>query len=318
MSAGAFVLNIKPGHVDMVDEARAHGRLLIGWGDADGLLNRNLSYDDVRAIIQEVFHSGATSLRSAGAETGSVWRFLRKMKAGDLVVIPHDNVYYVARVLGEPTYGPIGSSKQFFYQRPARWFNSDAPLPRNKAPSYLRGAMSRRATCSDIASLREDVEAILRANDYSSGAADRSELVDDIADVIRRYKGKPTQRDALVAARLGQGEFRENLLSLWGHACAVTGCTVLQAVRASHLKPWRSSSDKERLDPDNGLPLLASLDALFDAGLIAFDESGRVLTSSLIRSAQRRLLGLPCRLRRRPVISQQDYLRFHRENHFIP
>lgn len=47
-----------------------------------------------------------------------------------------------------------------------------------------------------------------------------------------------------------------------------------QVLRASHAKPWRHCSDSERLDPDNGLPLVATLDALFDAGLITFDAGG--------------------------------------------
>jgi len=46
--------------------------------------------------------------------------------------------------------------------------------------------------------------------------------------------------------------------------------------RVAH-QPWRESTDEKRLDPTKGLPLVASLDALFDAGLISFEDSGRML-----------------------------------------
>lgn len=43
--------------------------------------------------------------------------------------------------------------------------------------------------------------------------------------------------------------------------------------QASHAKPWRTSSDQERLDPHNGLPLIATLGVLFDRGLIGFADA---------------------------------------------
>ncbi|WP_410473713.1 HNH endonuclease [Guyparkeria sp. TX1] len=35
----------------------------------------------------------------------------------------------------------------------------------------------------------------------------------------------------------------------------------------SHIKPWRDSSDRERLDGDNGLFLASHVGRLFDQGL---------------------------------------------------
>ncbi|WP_407923000.1 HNH endonuclease [Caballeronia udeis] len=32
------------------------------------------------------------------------------------------------------------------------------------------------------------------------------------------------------------------MLALWGHQCAVSGCAVPEALRASHAKPWRHSA----------------------------------------------------------------------------
>jgi putative restriction endonuclease len=72
-----------------------------------------------------------------------------------------------------------------------------------------------------------------------------------------------TTKESLLAGRLGQGRFRKQVLKAWGGQCCVTGSRTLDAIRASHIKPWNKSDDQERLDPSNGLPLIATLDALF-------------------------------------------------------
>lgn len=121
-----------------------------------------------------------------------------------------------------------------------------------------------------------------------------------------------TDRQALVKARVGQGIFRDQVLRLWSYECAVTGCGVQQALRASHIKPWSISTDQERLDPYNGLPLLATLDALFDKHLIAFDRTGRMLVSPDLSATERDLL-LPRqrKLQRSPDARTAKFLREH-------
>lgn len=87
-----------------------------------------------------------------------------------------------------------------------------------------------------------------------------------------------TTRMALVQARIGQGAYRDDLLKLWGRRCAVSGVDIPEVLIASHVKAWRlCSSNRERLDPHNGLPLAASIDRLFDKGLISFDRRGSLL-----------------------------------------
>ena len=103
-------------------------------------------------------------------------------------------------------------------------------------------------------------------------------IANDIQDIIDSDLPSTT-RQLLIEARIGQGEFRKAVLANWDHGCAVTGCKTVAALRASHIKPWRKSNDDERLDPENGLPLIATLDALFDRHLISFTNSGRIVIS---------------------------------------
>src|SRR5690606_6143953 len=101
------------------------------------------------------------------------------------------------------------------------------------------------------------------------------------ARVEARLAGIPeTERTREVRQRIGQDVFREALMDLWQGRCAVTGIPFPpELLRASHAKPWAKASDAERLDPFNGLLLATHLDAMFDSGLIGFEEQGRLIAS---------------------------------------
>jgi HNH endonuclease len=93
----------------------------------------------------------------------------------------------------------------------------------------------------------------------------------DVKQIKKTIKEKTT-REALIDARRGQGKFRVEVGVRWNNICAVTGCGIVEVLRASHIKPWRDSTNRERLDPENGLLLAAHVDALFDKDLITFME----------------------------------------------
>lgn len=111
------------------------------------------------------------------------------------------------------------------------------------------------------------------------------------ADPRTRAEG-PTQREALVLARLGQGKYRERMLRLWGSRCALTGASVVPVLVASHALAWAESDNDQRLDPYNGLLLAASVDRLFDAGLISFSDEGALLKAATLHDDDLELLGI--------------------------
>jgi len=98
----------------------------------------------------------------------------------------------------------------------------------------------------------------------------------------RLIKGRtdigPTAKEQLVKARRGQGIFRANV-RLNEKGCRVTKVANPNFLRASHIKPWKDSSDAEKLNGCNGLLLAPHVDHLFDKGLISFSNSGDLLTS---------------------------------------
>jgi len=126
-----------------------------------------------------------------------------------------------------------------------------------------------------------------------------------------------TEREQVTKARVGQGQFRERLLSLW-RGCAVTGVARPDLVRASHIKPWRMSNNEERLDPSNGLLLLPQYDHLFDAGFISFDDDGRLLDSPVLDGIPPSVLGFERGARLRRITDEhRKFLEFHRSRLFL-
>lgn len=123
---------------------------------------------------------------------------------------------------------------------------------------------------------------------------------------------------ALVKQRRGQDIFRKALMDYWSGACAVTGIAVPELLRASHAKPWADcATDEERLNVFNGFLLCAHLDALFDRGLMTFDEKGTGQFSSQLDSLTRSKLGLENTIQLRWLHPQHEtFLAWHRQNVF--
>ena len=87
-----------------------------------------------------------------------------------------------------------------------------------------------------------------------------------------------TEREAIIRARRGQGRFKENVSKVESR-CRVTGVENPAHLIASHCKPWRDSSNEERLNGENGLLLTPTIDHLFDRGFIGFEDGGRLIVS---------------------------------------
>jgi hypothetical protein len=164
--------------------------------------------------------------------------------------------------------------------------------------------------------LYPEVAAAVRQMGWTVSSVSASSLR-DIRSAEQELRGvSKTTRQALIDARVGQGLFRQALIEEMG-GCAVTGCQRLEALRASHIKPWRDSSNAERLDPNNGLLLLGTLDALFDAGLITFAADGRLNCSKELTKSERQQLGLSRSVRLHDLrAAQAKFLQWHRTKVF--
>ncbi|MCL2839370.1 MAG: HNH endonuclease [Defluviitaleaceae bacterium] len=83
--------------------------------------------------------------------------------------------------------------------------------------------------------------------------------------------------------RIGQAFFRKALLATYNNKCCITGISVIQLLRASHIKPWAKSNDiNEKANPSNGLLLNALHDAAFDEGYITISSDYKIVVSPQI------------------------------------
>jgi putative restriction endonuclease len=131
---------------------------------------------------------------------------------------------------------------------------------------------------------------------------------------------RTTEAERLVVQRIGQNLFREGLMQLWEARCAMTGLSVPELLRASHIKPWAEcGSDAERLDVYNGFLLAPNLDAAFDHGFITVSDEGSVIVSASLETEARTLLGLDRGLRvsRHLTDTHRRYLSWHRASIFL-
>lgn len=130
---------------------------------------------------------------------------------------------------------------------------------------------------------------------------------------------EPTEKTALVQARIGQGLFKQRVSKLETH-CRITRVNNLAHLIASHSKPWRDSRDDERLDGENGLLLTPSIDHLFDRGFISFENGGELLISPVAHRPSLQRMGVNTE----EVVNvggfsdgQKHYLNFHRDSIFL-
>lgn len=128
-----------------------------------------------------------------------------------------------------------------------------------------------------------------------------------------------TTRRALVQARVGQGVFKDRVSRL-EHRCRLTFVENPAHLVGSHIKPWRESTNEERLSGANGLLLTPTADHLFDRGFISFEDSGEVLVSAVADVDSLRRMGLDRENPPRPLPFDRDqkhFLDYHRKEIFL-
>jgi HNH endonuclease len=162
--------------------------------------------------------------------------------------------------------------------------------------------------------LRGQVEAIITR----SMPTVINEQADEPARTTQYWQDIPeTEKHQLTMVRCGQSLYRDRLESI-EKCCRVTGVSQRNHLRASHLKPWRDSTDVEKLDGNNGLLLSPHIDHLLDRGFISFTDSGEILISTQLDPSILISWGLNLERNVGPFNSEQrKYLAYHREHVFL-
>lgn len=133
--------------------------------------------------------------------------------------------------------------------------------------------------------------------------------------------GKNVER--VVKQRLNQSFFRKAILATYEDKCCITGISINELLRASHIIRW-SDKEETRLNPENGLCLNSLHDQAFDQGLITLDEDYCLVFSSRITSNysnefieksfepyEHKQIAMPQRF-----VPSQEFLEYHRRKIF--
>ncbi|MGB3726527.1 MAG: HNH endonuclease [Glaciecola sp.] len=145
-----------------------------------------------------------------------------------------------------------------------------------------------------------DAELVREENEFYAIAHYKSEhakkestgFSNDVEQIFESVSDK-TERESLVMARIGQGKFRKNVISLWGNGecCALTLVSIREMLIASHILPWsKCETNDQRLDGSNGILLCAHIDKLFDNHLITFKQRGSRLVLEVAAQIDKNLL----------------------------
>jgi predicted Mrr-cat superfamily restriction endonuclease len=156
----AFIVRLNPGSPpqDALPEAIRTNELILGWSEAQGLLNLKLTWETFRQIVKETYE---LDTRQAGMQAQSLWIFLKEMKKGDLVVVPYGEQIYLAEVQGNAFYVPQKVAEDRAYRRPVRWLKNYEPVQRTSS-AKLRKALRAQQTCTSCDALLADVEELAR------------------------------------------------------------------------------------------------------------------------------------------------------------
>ncbi|HCE2310192.1 TPA: HNH endonuclease [Vibrio parahaemolyticus] len=160
----------------------------------------------------------------------------------------------------------------------------------------------------------DEVDSIINSKTYSAVLEEREDQIEE--ELLAGYSVGDTVVEQVIKSRKGQGIFRSRVEKIEPR-CRVTGVDDRRHLVASHIKPWRDSTNEERLDGNNGLMLAPHIDHLFDKGFISFTDKGDILFSSAIDEGVLRNWGVGAENVGSFNPSQSSYLQFHRDNIFL-
>lgn len=174
-----------------------------------------------------------------------------------------------------------------------------------------------------LAPVPEDMAAVIygllggQVEEIARSTVPDANPLNDLQELLFDSNVQPTVKQQLVSARVGQGLFRSRV-ELIEPSCRVTGVSDRRFLRASHIKPWANSDNRERLDGHNGLLLAPHADHLFDKGFVTFTNDGALIVSKSLPQSVLAAWKVNGAVMAKPLLpGQQDYMEHHRREVFL-
>ncbi|MCJ1908944.1 HNH endonuclease [Planococcus ruber] len=166
----------------------------------------------------------------------------------------------------------------------------------------------------------ELLEGISRLNVYVPEA----EQLELAMEVVRMTEHNPlitliaeTIMEMKTKIQRGQLQFRKSLLPLWHKECPLCGMDIDAALKAGYAKPWKDSTDAEKINPFNGLLLCSNHEAMFTAGFISFTAGGTLHIAQQIPEERYAEYGLKKGKKISVYPENGEFFRWHKRKIFI-
>lgn len=191
----------------------------------------------------------------------------------------------------------------------------------------------------DLSDAHTTGTAVLEGQDELEAADVESAVRTDMAKWAAERPDVPpadTERMLIGAVRIGQHRFAGRVLGNFGYRCGFCGLRGLETrpgvrglLAASHIKPWRDSDHRERLDFRNGIAACPTHDVAFDTGLLTVTADLRIRVSAALERATTSDPAASAAFGRPPLADRlllpagalppaTHYLTWHQANVFLP
>jgi MoxR-like ATPase len=154
----AWIVRMKQDGKSHVQGALARGDVRIFWAlDVPA----GSSFEAIKSAVVE--RDPELGTHSAGNQAGSVFRFITRMKPGDLVLLPDGSDLFIGTVDGDAHFDTEAQA----WVRPVVWSNIDAPVERSEVSPALYSRLRSLLTITDISELVGELGSYISVTDSS-------------------------------------------------------------------------------------------------------------------------------------------------------
>jgi putative restriction endonuclease len=257
---------------------------------------RNSFYESMREVAPGdlIFSFMDTRIRAVGIAQSYCWESPKPMEFGNAGQ-NWENVGWRVKVQFTELANKVRPKDHIDILRPL--------LPARYSPLQPNGNGLQSVYLAQVPTALAEVLIGLIGPEITSIALSATEVKPVAADDIDSWEQKleqgvaddasipETDRLAIIRARRGQGLFKERVGKIESR-CRVTGVENPVHLVASHCKPWRDSTNEDRLNGENGLLLTPSIDHLFDRGFIGFEDNGSLIISPVAHRPSLQRMGI--------------------------
>jgi putative restriction endonuclease len=181
-----------------------------------------------------------------------------------------------------------------------------------------------------VLSIQQKADELLGQDDLPEGSGLLVGTEQEVHEIEKTFRLGELLTEKLVERkiRLTQHRFAQEVLHNYGRTCVFCGFAPRSLpdrsglLRASHIKPWAVSNQRERVDVHNGLAACPLHDAAFDQGYLTVDDTYHIRKAIMLQESIEHdyrvglffedVLGISLLLPPGAKMPTREYLEYHR------